>query len=120
MKVLIVSPNEADTRWVRNVLLEQVIEEVETCVNTSDALEILANDRFDLLMVEAFLPTLNGYDLKKLMDSFGFNIPVSFFSEKLSSSNIKEAKYAGVNYAFQLDELEQKLPTLIQEISIQA
>lgn len=120
MKVLVISSSEADTRWIKNILFENSVEEIKSCTNSTDAVELLAEGDFSFVLTEIFLPVLSGFDLKKLMDSFGYAMPVVFFSEKVSESTIKEAGYAGVKTVFSLDGMDQELPAFIEEMSVRA
>lgn len=120
MKILVISASEEDTRWIKNILFDAHIEKVVSCTNCTDAIEILAEGDFTFVLTEAFLPVLSGFDLKKLMDSFGYTIPVTFFSDKVSENTIKEAGYAGVKTVFSLDCMDEELPAYIAKRSIEA
>jgi len=120
MKVLVVSQNDADVRWVKNILFERGVDQIFSCTNSTDAVQMLADGDYNLLLTEVYLPVLNGFDLKKLLDSFGYKLPIAFFSDKISETTIKEAEDAGVSHVFQLDNLDLKLPQLIEKLSIQA
>jgi len=116
MKVLIVSSNESDVRWVANILGEEEIDNIDSCTNSTDAIQLLAVNNYSLILSEAFLPVLTGFDLKKLMDSFGYNIPVLFFTEKVNENTKKEAKYAGVLDCVSTDHLDSELPYFLEGI----
>ena len=116
MKVLIVSSNESDVRWVANILGEEEIEKIDSCTNSTDAVQLLAINNYSLVLAEAFLPVLTGFDLKKLMDSFGYKIPVLFFTDKVNENTRKEAKYAGVMDCISTDHLDTELPMVLGEI----
>lgn len=116
MKVLIVSSNESDVRWISNILGEEEIDNIDSCTNSTDAIQLLAVNNYNLVLSEAFLPVLTGFDLKKLMDSFGYNIPVLFFTDKVSENTKKEAKYAGVLDCISTDHLDTELSCFIGEM----
>lgn len=118
MKVLIVSANESDVRWISNILGEEEIVNVDSCTNSTDAIQLLAVNDYNLVLSEAFLPVLTGFDLKKLMDSFGYNIPVLFFTEIVNENTKKEAKYAGVIDCISTDHLDVELPSVLEEVII--
>lgn len=117
MRILIVSSNESDVRWINNIIGEEGVNNADSCANSTDAIQLLSIHAYDLVLTEAFLPVLTGFDLKKLMDSFGYKIPVLFFTEKVSENTKKEAKYAGVINCFSTDNLDNQLPKLIEELS---
>jgi len=116
MKVLIVSSNESDVRWIANILGEEEIENIDSCTNSTDAVQLLAVNNYCLVLAEAFLPVLTGFDLKKLMNSFGYDIPVLFFTDKVNENTKKEAKYAGVVDCVSTDHLDTELPAVLEKI----
>jgi len=116
MKVLIVSSSEDDVRWITNILGEEEIVNIDSCTNSSDAIQLLAVNQYNLVLSEVYLPVLSGFDLKKLMDSFGYDIPVLFFTDKVNDNARKEAKYAGVIDCFSTDHLDVDLPSVLAKI----
>ncbi len=116
MKVLIVSSSEDDVRWIANILGEEEIVNIDSCTNSTDAIQLLAVNHYNLVLSEVYLTVLTGFDLKKLMDSFGYNIPVLFFTDKVNENMRKEAKYAGVIDCFSTDNLDKELPLAVAKI----
>ena len=116
MKVLIVSSSEADIRWITNILGEEERVNVDSCTNSTDAIQLLAVNQYHLVLSEAFLAVLTGFDLKKLMDSFGYDIPVLFFTDKVNDNTRKEARYAGAIGCFSTDHLDKDLPLVLAKI----
>ena len=116
MKVLIVSSSEDDVRWITNILGEEEIVNIDSCTNSSDAIQLLAVNQYNLVLSEVYLTVLTGFDLKKLMDSFGYDIPVLFFTDKVNDNARKEAKYAGVIDCLSTDHLDKELPSLLAKI----
>ena len=116
MKVLIVSSNEADVRWIANILGVEGIVKIDSCANSTDAIGLLALNQYSLVLSEAYLAVLTGFDLKKLMDSFGYNIPVVFFTDKVNDNVRKEARYVGVIDCFSTDHLDKELSSVLAKI----
>ena len=116
MKVLIVSSSDDDVRWIANILGEEEIVNIDSCTNSTDAIQLLAVNNYNLVLSEVYLTVLTGFDLKKLMDSFGYNIPVLFFTDKVNDNIRKEAKYAGVIDCFSTDHLDKELPLVLAKI----
>ena len=116
MRVLIVSSSEDDIRWITNILGEEEIVNIDSCTNSTDTIQLLALNPYNLVLSEVYLPVLSGFDLKKLMDSFGYDIPVLFFTDKVNDNARKEAKYAGVIDCFSTDHLDKELPSLLAKI----
>ena len=116
MKVLIVSASDSDIRWISNVLNEDGVDNVDSCTNSSDAIQLISVNEYSFVLSEAFLPVLTGFDLKKLMDSFGYDIPVLFFTDKVNENTKKEAKYAGVIDCISTDNLERELSSVLTKV----
>ena len=116
MKVLIVSSSDDDVRWIANILGEEEIVGIDSCTNSTDAIQLLALNHYDLVLSEVYLTVLNGFDLKKLMNSFGYDIPVLFFTDKVNDNIRKEAKYAGAIDCFSIDHLDKELPLACAKI----
>ncbi len=116
MNVLVISNNESDLRWINNILIENGIDKSELCTNSADAIHLLPSGNFELILTEAFLPVLTGLDLKQLLDSFNYNIPVILFSEIINQNTEKEAKYAGIQKCITFDQMEEELPLEIEKV----
>ena len=116
MKVLIVSSSEDDIRWITNILAEEEIVNIDSCTNSTDAIQLLALNPYNLVLSEVYLPVLTGFDLKKLMDSFGYEIPVLFFTDKVNDNTRKQAKCTGVIDCFSSDHLDKELPSVLEKI----
>jgi len=116
MRVLIVSSSEDDIRWIANILGEEEIVNIDSCTNSTDTIQLLAVNQYNLVLSEVYLPVLSGFDLKKLMDSFGYDIPVLFFTDKVNDNARKEVKYAGVIGCFSTDHLDVNLPSVLAKI----
>ena len=117
MKVLIVSSSDNDVRWITNILAEEEIVSIDSCTNSTDAIQLLAFNHYNLVLSEVYLTVLTGFDLKKLMNSFGHDIPVLFFTDKVNDNIRKEAKYAGVVDCFSTDHLDKELPLLLAQLN---
>ena len=63
MKVLVVSNSTEDQKNVWQNLTKHRITDIHFCSNTTDALQLHAVEKFDLIISEAHLPILNGLDL---------------------------------------------------------
>ena len=115
-KVLIVSSSEADVRWIANILGEEEIVSVDSCANSTDAFRLLTVNEYSLVVSEAFPVVLNGFNLKKLMDSFGYSIPFLFFSDKVNENNRTEARSSGAIDCFSTDQLDKELSLVLEKI----
>jgi len=118
MQILIISNNESECNTIQTALNQEGITKVDTCNNTSDAIQLLSSLNYDLVFTEAYLPILSGFDLKQLMDSFNISIPLVFFSEQFSENAIKEAAYAGVKKCITTETLSQEVPALMDELFV--
>lgn len=68
MKVLIVDDSKMNIRIAEDCLMEyRVVEEIKTCLSGEEALEIMKNEKIDLVLLDIVMPGLTGVDLLKIM-----------------------------------------------------
>jgi len=65
------------------------------------ALELIAENEFDLILLDIMMPEMNGYEVCKILkeEDATKNIPIVFLSGKDATSDIEEAyEYGGLDY----------------------
>ncbi|MDA3928301.1 MAG: response regulator [Prolixibacteraceae bacterium] len=80
-KILLVEDQLTTQEQIKQVLLSGDYN-VECALNGLDAMILLAQKEFDLVVSDINMPTLNGYQLMELMSEKKMNIPIVFISEK--------------------------------------
>ena len=112
MKILLL---EDDT--LLNEILEEFLEELEyEYVSTYDgqeALEVIYEEHFDLLLLDVNVPSLNGFDLLKNLKENKIDIPTIFITSLHTSKDIEEGFTSGaddyIKKPFHLSELKLRI-----------
>ena len=117
-RILCTEDNE-DTREVLTLLLKLAGFEV-TCVESpADALRLAKSEKFDLYLLDSWLPGMDGDDLCKTLLELDSTIPILFYSGATSPADRERAMKAGAKgYMFkpaELDQLACEITRLISE-----
>jgi len=103
------------------VILTRAKYRVELCSTAKDALLALSKTPFDLVITDAMMPEMSGYDLAKaIRTQKAFQVlPILMLTGKKNRQDIKKALNAGVtDYVMKpVDEplLLEKLKTLLRD-----
>src|SRR5688572_15591564 len=117
-RILCTEDNE-DTREVLSLLLNLAGFEV-TCVECpADAIRLAKSEKFDLYLLDNWLPGMDGDDLCKTLLELDSTIPILFYSGATSPADKERAMAAGAKgYMFkpaELDQLAFEITRLISE-----
>jgi DNA-binding response OmpR family regulator len=93
-RVLCVDDDE-DTRVMLSTLLKFALIEAKTVGTAAQALSSMKTERFDLYLLDAWLPDLNGFELCRRMRDFDPHTPVLFFSGAAYEADKKKGIEAG-------------------------
>lgn len=84
-KILIVDDDLNDLETMKMVL-EKEKYDVKTADNGADALDLIRNDRPDLILIDIKMPTLSGYDLLRLLrERLNHHVKIAYVSIVLKS-----------------------------------
>lgn len=102
-RVLFVDDDESSREMLSMLLAFWQIE--TTAVGTaSQALSLIQEERFDLYLLDACLPDLDGFELCRRIRDFDPQAPILFFSGAAFEADRKKALEAGGNaYVFKPD-----------------
>ena len=90
--------DHADTREVISVLLAQAGYEVTCAESPFEALSLVKNtQRFDLYIVDTWLPGMSGLELSNNLREFDGAIPILFFSAASSEADRDRAFECGAH-----------------------
>ena len=93
-RVLCVDSDE-DSREMLSTLLKSYRLETETVATAAQALSLIQAERFDLYLLEAWLPGLDGFELCRRMRDVDPHTPILFFSGAASEAEKKRGIEAG-------------------------
>jgi DNA-binding response OmpR family regulator len=93
-RVLCVDSDE-DSREMLSTLLKSYRLETETVATGAQALSLIQAERFDLYLLEAWLPGLDGFELCRRMRDVDPHTPILFFSGAANEADKKRGIEAG-------------------------
>ena len=95
MKLLVIDDDEAMTELLK-ILLSTIADEVIVSNSGTEALRIIKNNRFDVVVLDIMMPDKNGCDLCKEIREFD-NVPILILSALDNPGQIAEALDAGAD-----------------------
>ncbi len=96
LRVLCVDENE-DCREMLSVVLKFWQIEARSVATATEALSLIQAERFDLYLLDASLPDLDGFELCRRMRDFDRHTPILFFSGAPHEWDKKRGIEAGAN-----------------------
>lgn len=85
--------DDKDSREMLVLFLQNAGYEVVCSVNAKHALDLLTGQRFDLLLLDNWMPDMNGIELTRAIREFDQLLPILFYSGAAETE--KEALAAG-------------------------
>ena len=95
-RVLCVDDDE-DSRDMLSTLLGFSRIETKAVATAAQALSLIQAERFDLYLLDAWLPDLDGFELCRRMRNFDPHTPILFFSGAAYAHDKKRGIEAGAN-----------------------
>lgn len=95
-RVLCVDDDE-DSRVMLVTLLKLAFIDAQAVRTAQQALSLIQTERFDLYMLDGWLPEVDGFELCRWMRAFDPKIPILFFSGAACEADKKKGIEAGAN-----------------------
>jgi two-component system OmpR family response regulator len=95
-RVLCVDDDE-DSRVMLITLLRLALIEAKAVGTAAQALSLIQTERFDLYLLDAWLPGLDGFELCRRMRAFDPHTPILFFSGAAYEADKKRGIEAGAD-----------------------
>lgn len=108
--ILLVDDNDLNLAILSEILSQY---DLVVAVDGKTALEIVANEKIDLILLDIMMPYINGFDVAKVLKNnpSTLDIPIIFLTAKLEISDIK--------YGFELGAIDYiTKPFLAEELKI--
>ncbi len=113
---LLLIDDEVVTLKITRMFLGQHGYDIETSLNTSEAISLLTGLEIDLILLDISMPTIDGFDFVKLMRSLHIRVPVIFLSNNNDEYTRKLALSEGVKRCISKNEHFATLPKIIEEV----
>jgi CheY-like chemotaxis protein len=114
-KLLLVD-DEVITLKMTKMLLNQHDFDVETSLSSSEAISMLTSSDIDLILLDISMPTIDGFDFIKLMNSLRIRVPVIFLSSNEDEYTQKLATSEGVKRCVSKRNQFAELPHIIRDV----
>ena len=115
-RVLCVEDDE-DSRQMLVALLRSALIEVKAVGTGAQALSSIEAERFDLYLLDSYLPDLDGFDLCRQLRACDDNTPILFFSGAAFETDKKRGIEAGANAYVIKPDLDCLLGSIKQFVS---
>lgn len=112
-RVLCVDDDE-DSREMLSTLLNLDLIEAKAVGTAAEALSSIQAERFDLYLLDSFLPDLDGFELCRRMRAFDPHTPILFFSGAAYDADKKRGIDAGADAYVIKPDLEGLLLNITQ------
>ena len=116
---ILCSEDDPDSRELIVLVLKGSVYEVVCTETGTEALGLAKNERFDLFLVDSWMPGLTGPDLTRLIREFNQTTPILFYSAAAFESDMQLAFEAGAQgYLTKpcgIEELAQEVDRLIKQ-----
>lgn len=114
-KILLVDDEIITLKITRKLLTESGYD-VDIASGSSEAMKLLGAQKYDMVIVDITMPTISGFDLIQLMQSFDYNAPVIFLSNNDNEWTIEEAYNIGAKRFVSKEKEFNFLPAIVREI----
>ena len=112
-RVLCVDDDE-DSREMLTELLKLALIEAKTVGTAVQALSSIQTERFDLYVLDAWLPEIDGFELCRRMRDSDRHTPILFFSGAAQETDRKKGIDAGANAYVVKPEIHSLIETIAQ------
>jgi DNA-binding response OmpR family regulator len=115
-RVLCVDDDE-DSREMLSTLLRFSRIETKAVGTAAQALSLIQAERFDLYLLDAWLPDLDGFELCRRMRDFDPHTPILFFSGAAHEADKKRGIEAGANAYVTKPDVDGLVGSITQFVS---
>ena len=115
-RVLCVEDDE-DSRVMLITLLKLALIEAKAVATGAQALSLIQTECFDLYLLDAWLPDLDGFELCRRMRDFDRHTPILFFSGAAHEADQKRGIEAGANAYVIKPDVDQLVGSITQLVS---
>jgi DNA-binding NtrC family response regulator len=114
-RILLVDDEIITLKITRKLLIESGYF-VDIASSSSEAMKLMGKRPYHLVIVDITMPSISGFDLIQLMQSFDYNVPVIFLSNSDNDWTIEEAYAIGAKRFVSKEKEFNYLPSIVKEI----
>jgi CheY-like chemotaxis protein len=113
--ILLVEDDEVTIALTRRMLIDEGYR-VDAATESGNAIKLLTFNNYDLVIMDISMPTLSGFDLLQLMESFHIKSKVVFLSSLDDEITRSKVEKINIDRLISKDKELVKLPMIIKEI----
>ncbi|MCA1763144.1 MAG: two-component system response regulator [Cryomorphaceae bacterium] len=114
-RILLVDDEVITLRITRRLLTENGYD-VDIAKSSSEAMKFLSKKPYQLVIVDITMPSISGFDLIQLMQSFDYDVPVVFLSNNDNEWTIEEAYNVGAKRFVSKEREFNFLADIVKEV----
>ena len=114
-RILIVEDDEAMVALTRRMLVDAGFR-VDAALESGNAIKLLTTNKYDLVVLDISMPTLSGFDLVQLMESFHIDSKIVFLTNLSDEETMSKVKKIKINRLISKEKELNLLPDIIQEV----
>lgn len=114
-RILLVDDEIITLKITRKILQEHGYD-VDISNTSAEAMKLLGSRKYNLVIIDITMPSISGFDLIQLMQSFDYKVPVIFLSNNDNEWTIEEAYNIGAKRFVSKEREFNFLPTIIKDI----
>ena len=92
---ILCTEDDPDSRELLVLVLEQAGYEVEATENATEAIQLIREQFYDLILVDNWMPEISGDELTKQIRTFNLSTPILYYSGAAYESDKRRATEAG-------------------------
>lgn len=108
--------DEVITLKITRKMLTQNGYNVDIAKSSAEAMKYLGKKSYDLVIVDITMPSISGFDLIQLMQSFDYDVPVIFLSNNDNDWTIEEAYNIGAKRFVSKEREFNFLPHIVRDV----
>jgi len=114
-QILLIDP-DVSSLLLTTRFLENQGYQVNACETASQAVDVLLDPKYDLIISEIDIRGLDGFDLSLILNKYQIDIPLIFLTSRDDEATRNEALFAGVKELISKQTEYTLLPTKVGEV----
>ena len=113
--ILLVEDDELTVATTRRMLVDAGYR-VDAALESGNAIKYLTSKSYDLVVLDISMPTLSGFDLVQLMESFHIDTKIVFLTNLDDEETLRKVKKIKISRLISKEKELAILPSIIDEV----
>ena len=115
--ILFVEDEEVTIALSRRLLVDAGYK-VDAAIEAGNAIKLLTSNPYDLVVLDISMPTLDGFDIVQLMESFHIESKVVFLTNHEDKETLNRIKDFNINRVVSKEKDLMNLPGIVKEVLV--